>query len=238
MYCIAICENAVEDRAILYELLEKSFAQMNELYSVSRFTSGEDFLENMTPYQYDIVIFDIEMARINGIEAARRLREADKSVIIIFTTAHAGKVFGSFVAEPFQYLLKPLRYEQFFDTMQRAIKKIRTNNEKKFCINIGGTIYGIPVHQLLFLQSEGRNIEAVTAVKTYRFYGKLNVIEQETVLKRFIRCHQSFLVNPAHIQRIQNNVICLSNGTCIGISKGNVDKVKAAYMLYIVEETP
>ena len=88
------------------------------------------------------------------------------------------------------------------------------------------------------MQSSARNVEAVTSTQTYRFYAKLNTLEQEPALRHFIRCHQSFLVNPAHIRSIQNNQIILSNGDVISISKGNVDKVKTVYMRYIMEETP
>ena len=98
MYTIAICEDIDKDRGILHKSIDKYFKDRGMTYKLFEYWSGEEFLNYAKPYVYDIVIFDVEMGKINGIDTAKKFRELDKTVIIIFVTIQAEMVFSSFSA--------------------------------------------------------------------------------------------------------------------------------------------
>lgn len=233
MYHLALCEDSSEDRKRTHQYLKEYFSENPGQYVLEDFSSGEQFLSQVKPYQFQMVIFDVEMSGINGVETANRLRKQDRSVVIAFATAHPGYVFSSFQAEPIQYLLKPVKKDSFWEFMDRALERIQEKNTRSYTLSFNNVIYNIPVSDILYFESEKRTVCAVTMGERYPFYAKLNDVEKEDCLKNFIRCHQSFLVNPEYVSRISNDSILLLNGNRIIISRGKANVVKNSYMFYV-----
>lgn len=233
MYTIAICEDMDSDRKRLRKNLDIYFEERNMSYKLYNYWSGEEFLNYTQPYMYDIVIFDVEMGKINGIETAKRLRKIDKSVIIIFITVHANMVFSSFAAEPLNYLVKPLKYHQFRAIMDRATEKIEGVKNDFFVVSFNGIIYNIPMREIIYFESNKRLIKAVTVNGDYQFYGKLGDIERRLEEKGFIRCHQSFLVNSAFIQKVEKDNFYLVTEKTICISRPKSKMARKKFMSHI-----
>lgn len=198
------------------------------------FSNGSQFLNQTKAYQFQIVIFDIEMPGINGIEAASELRRRDHSVIIIFTTSHPGYVFSSFSVEPLDYLLKPIKETAFRDIILKSIERLRAEDEKKITVKFGTDLYSIPINKIMYFESDRRILKAVTSDdKEYPFYEKMNDLEKTPLLSDFIRCHQSFLVNPEYIHRMTPDSIELINGGSIIVSRSKIKYVRERYMMYV-----
>lgn len=235
MYTIAICEDRDDDRKRTRENLDRYFEECHGSYKLHSYWSGEEFIRHMQAYKYDLAIFDIEMLAINGIEAAKKLREIDKSVIIIFVSAHADMVFSSFSAEPLHFLVKPLEYLPFKAIMDRVTQKIEESKEECFVASFNGVISRIPIKEIVFFESLGRIVKTQTVNEAYRSYAKLGDIEKSFEKKGFIRCHQSFLVNPVFIQRLEKDQLHLMTGKTICISRARLKGVKEKFMAYIGE---
>ena len=233
MYRLVHIEDSKEDQICISQMLEQISADIEKTFSLTQYTSCESFFRETVPYSFDIAIFDIEMEGLNGIEAARQFREKDKSVIIIFVTSHAGKVFLSFSAEPFEYLVKPISYDHLKDTLERAINKIAAFQNKKFYFSFKGGVFSVPLERIVYFESIKRIIKIVTDTNTYYFYSKLDSIEKDFLFRDFIRCHQSFIVNPDYIRQIQKTDILLTTGDLLPISKGKQGKVKTQFMHYV-----
>lgn len=236
MYRIAICEDDDSDRKRLHRYFENLFETTPGTYQLTDFSGGSQFLNQTRAYQFHIVIFDIEMPGISGIEAANDLRRRDHSVIIIFTTSHPGYVFSSFSVEPLDYLLKPVKETAFREIILKSLDRIRAEDGKKFTVSFGNELYSIPIKKIMFFESNRRVLKAVTSdEKEYPFYGKMNDLEKTPVLSDFIRCHQSFLVNPEYISRLTPDSIRLINGCSIIVSRSKVKYVRERYMFYVGE---
>lgn len=235
MYRISLCEDNAKDRAWICTALEQIFAEQGEPYLLDEYVSGKVFCFSSKPYSYDIAIFDVEMEGMDGIEAAKRLREKDSSVKIIFTTAHKEAVFSSFYAEPLQYLLKPLKFSTFRDTILKAINRIQQNIGQMYSFSFDNTTYFVPLSEIMYFESNARTIEIVTVKKRYLFYGKLRDLETQPELAGFIRCYQSYLVNPEYIRNLASTVV-LRNGTELPISRGKAKTVKEQFMRYLSEK--
>ena len=233
MYRIALCENNEQDRMIISSYLEKRFFELASAYQLSEFESGESFLENMEPYRFDIAIFDVEMEKISGIRAARALRDMDKKVVIIFTSVHTESVFSSFYAEPLNYMVKPISYGEFRQVLDLGLQKIDQVGKASFTYTSANALFSVPVSRILYFESDKRVITVKMADGSDSFYGKLSEVEKTPVLSSFLRCYQSYLVNPDCIYRITNSTVVLKNGEELPISRGKAKLIKSLYMDYI-----
>ncbi len=229
MYRIALCEDNDDDRAATKAALARVMDGAGLSYSVADFWSGEEFVFHCKPYMFDIVLFDVKMRRVSGIEAAKQLRESDRSAEIIFLTTYSDYVFSSFEAEPIRYLIKPLEYERFHEAMEKAIQKVDEKSRHCYFISFGNTTYCIPVNDIKYFSSEGRIVDAHCASGEYSFYAKLDEVEQTELLSGFLRCHQSLLVNPDHIRRITTESITLFSGENLPVSRVRAKAIKDSF---------
>lgn len=229
MYRIAVCEDNDSDRAATKAALSRFMSEENLQYAVTDFWSGEEFVFHNKPYMFDIVLFDVKMRRISGIDAAKKLRETDRSVVIIFLTTYTDFVFSSFEAEPIRYLIKPLIYEDFSEAMEKAVEKADENCRSCYCMTFGGAAFRLPVKEIQYFSSEGRTVEAHCDSGQYSFYAKLDEVEADELLTDFLRCHQSILVNPDHIRRITKESVTLFSGEQLPVSRVRAKVIKDVF---------
>ncbi len=233
MYRLCICDDKAKCRDFVRLELASFFTSLGEEYSLDEYVSGDEFLFHLRPGYYDIVFFDVEMTGTNGIDAARRFRGIDKNVVIIFTSAHKESVFSGFLAEPLTFLTKPLRSAELHDALTRALQQVRHSRGKKFIYKADKTTNVLPVRDILYLESSARVVEIVTQTGRFPFYGRLSSAQEDPALGSFLRCHQSFLVNPDYIMKISGTEIVLSTGESIPIRRGSAHELREQFMAYL-----
>ncbi len=233
MYRIGVCDDKEKCRIFVRGELQAFFSRSGDEYTVDEYVSGDEFLFHLRPGYYDIVFFDVEMSGTNGIDAARRLRGIDKNVVIIFTSAHRESVFDGFLAEPLTFLTKPLLSHELQETLLRALQQVQRSRKKKFIYTVNKTTNVLPVRDILYLESSGRVVEIVSLNGRIRFYGRVDNAQNDAALEGFLRCHQSFLVNPDYIMEIRGTEILLTNGDTIPIRRGSVKELRQQFMAYL-----
>lgn len=233
MYRFALCEDNDSDRAAAKAALDRFMSEQNLQYTVSDFWSGEEFVFHSKPYMFDIVLFDVKMRRISGIDAAKQLRRTDKSVVIIFLTTYTDFVFSSFEAEPIRYLIKPLVYKDFRAALLKATEKADENNRACYCTTFGTDVFRIPTNEIRYFSSEGRTVVIHSNSGEYSFYSKLDDVETDEHLSGFLRCHKSILVNPDHIRIINKEMVTLFSGESLPISRARAKDIKDTFFRLI-----
>ena len=120
----------VEDEATVQELLKGYFTEFQktseETFSLSVFNNGEAFLDKFKPV-YDMVLMDIEMPGINGMETAERLRKIDKNVVLIFVTNLAQYALKGYEVDAIDFAVKPLSFEDFALKIKKGLRYIKHN---------------------------------------------------------------------------------------------------------------
>ena len=229
MYRIALCEDAPADRDRIDNYLRQIFDELKRSYTLQCFATAEDFFCAAGPHMFEMVIFDIEMGQMDGIKASKILRAGDKSVVIAFTSSHPEYVFSSFSAEPLNYLLKPVRYPDLYDLVSASVHRIDEARRTMFGFEMKGVLYGVPVKDICYFESNARVVRLVTDSGDYSFYGKLDDVAADPNLASFIRCHKSYLVNPLFVAEVTGTAVKIASGDLIPISRGNAKKVKAEF---------
>ena len=125
-YNLAIVEDDAEMLKMLKNVLNDYFVTKKEQYSLNSFTSAEDFLNSETEL-LDIIFMDIELPGINGMEAIKKLRETNPSVMAIFVTYLTQFAIEGYSVNAFDYILKPFIKDHVFNTLNRALNKLNKN---------------------------------------------------------------------------------------------------------------
>lgn len=221
MLQIGICDDQQQARLTLQWKLERLLDRREIQGHIYKFSSGEGLLGWMKkhPGELDLVFLDIEMQKINGMAAARKLREADSGLQIVFVTGYSDYVYDGYSVGALGYLLKPAREQQLGDILTRALAALyRSSNEVYVCRN-GDSFYRVPLTNILYFASDKRQIQCVTNECTYTFYGKLDEVELELTGGEFVRIHQRYLVRAGAVEHMRSSEVTLRGGLLLPISR-------------------
>lgn len=217
---IAIVED--EDLWIntLCEYLER-FMKNNSGYNFEKsiFRDGDEIVENYHG-DYDLIFMDIEMQFMNGMDAAGAIRLKDEAVEIIFVTNMAKYAIEGYKVKAMDYVLKPIQYNTFEESLKRALKTIRQKEEKFICINMKDGVEKISISHIKYVESCGHRLsfhlsEKVLETTVY------SMKEMEAVLtpEGFSRCNSGCLVNLKYVKGLKNGMVLIDDET-ISVSRG------------------
>lgn len=162
----------------------------------------------------DIIFLDIDMPKMTGIEFARRI---GNKALVIFTTGYPEYGAEAYRCNAIDYLLKPVKYEQFLEAIQKArleiFRRQRLPNHIFMKESMGGRLVKIAFNDVLYIQSMGNYTKVfLGADKFYLFHLSLRKLQKMLPLPFFTRIHQSYAVNIIHIESVDGNMIHLKGG--------------------------
>lgn len=209
MLRIGICDDSADARVALRAALERALERRrSEEAAFFEFSSGEGLLRWMENHagELDLVFLDIEMGGLDGMETARRLREADEGLGLVFITGYTDYVFDGYCVGALGYLMKPPKQDQLEGVLNRATEARLREADQVFLCRSGETLYRIPKKKILYFTSDRRQITCVCANRTYVFYGKLDEVERD-VGDGFVRVHQRYLVRTSAVDRMEGSQV-------------------------------
>ena len=200
--------------------------------------SGEQLLFSLSdePNSVDIIYLDILMARMNGIEVARKLREIGCLAEIIFLTSSSEYVFQGFDSNPFYYIVKDdMPAKKFRDIFLRAIASVRKRADRFISVTFGGNTTKLPLDRIQYFEVQNRLVTVHTTDTDLSYYSTLEEIEKQLEGKGFTRIHRSYLVNCYYIQRLSRTQVTLTQGTMLPVSTKYAAAVQQAFSDYLIE---
>ncbi|MEI7456071.1 MAG: LytTR family DNA-binding domain-containing protein [Nitrosomonadales bacterium] len=165
--------------------------------------NGQEALDKLIVEPADVVLLDIRMPRMDGIELAQHLQKLPQSPVVIFTTAYDTYAIKAFELHAIDYLLKPIRLGRLFDALSRAraavpvqlevLRDLLPEPRRHLAIHERGKIHLIGIEQVLFLRAELKYITVRTGDREYLIEESLSALEKEFI-SRFVRIHRNCLV--------------------------------------------
>lgn len=228
---IAIVEDEENYREVLCDYLNKFQKESGEQIHLSVFTDGDEIVENYSAV-YDVILMDIEMRFMNGMTAAKKIREADKGVVIIFITNMAQYAIQGYAVDALDYVLKPISYFAFSQTISRAIGRIKKREEHYINIISKNGVDKVPVSQIGWIESEGHRLIYYSSDRVYEStVNSMKELEKELSDYHFFRCNKGYLVNLAHVRAIRDGWAILLNGQVM-ISRAKRSEFQKALIEY------
>ncbi|MDZ4202938.1 MAG: LytTR family DNA-binding domain-containing protein [Gallionella sp.] len=171
--------------------------------------NGQEALDKLLETPADVVLMDIRMPQMDGIELAQHLQKLPKPPVIIFTTAYDAYAIKAFDLHAIDYLLKPIRLGRLFEALTRArdavpvrvevLRELLPEPRKQLSIHERGKIHLVPVEHVLFLRAELKYVTVRTVEHEYLLEESLTALEKEFAA-RFVRIHRNCLVAKAAIE--------------------------------------
>ncbi len=233
---IAICDDLKTDRQQALEMLDSVMKN----FSADEFCNANELLEKHAIMPYDLIITDILMPDISGIDMAAQLRKSDTRTPIVFMSTSEEFGVQSYRVLAFDYLLKPLDKDQFKACIKRLLSQ-REKRKRYIKITYLGTETNILLSNIQYLESNLRKvIFGLPEGREITVSGKLTDFEPSLLSHGFCRCHKSFLVNIEQIDRIEDDMFYLTGGKTVRISRAYKASARKAYFDYIfnAEELP
>ena len=201
---------------------------------IETYATGEELLASGK--RFDIVFLDIQMEGMNGIEAARSLREKNANLgvedtVLVFITGIRDYVFDAFDLYAFQYLLKPIDEGKFAEVLERAVREAAKKKERRVLF-IKSRNLTLDQSEILYIESRAKKVEIHTVRQTIEIYAAMDELEGQ-LGDGFYRCHRAYIVNMDCITEYDSESITLTNGDRVYLTKKKYGEFVKAYMWHL-----
>ncbi len=224
---ISICDDEGKLRAALRKVLETELLLLGIDFELREYASGEELLREIDGREPDILFLDIEMGRMNGMEAAKELRRLRKDTVLIFVTAYPDFVFQGYEVRAFHYILKPYEEEKIKKVLRLALLELGTLKEQYYLVEQKGGALKLPLSRVFYFKSDRKKVLAVMEDKTEEFYGSLGEMEGR-LPGFFVRCHNRYLVNLNYVTRVEGKS-CTCGDEELPVSRSSRQELMVAF---------
>lgn len=214
---IAIVENDDKDAGLLEEQLRRYEKETGAEYRVVRFSDAIAFLTGYSA-DYDIVFMDIEMPDLDGMAAAKKLREADPEVILVFVTNMAQYAVEGYEVSAMDFMVKPVRYDNLKLKLERAEKKLEGKGEDRFLVRGKNGPVVICVPDIRYVEVTDHMLTFYTNEGAIKVTGSLKEIEKRLEGRDFSRANSCYLVNLKYVTGASDGMVTVG-GDRLSISR-------------------
>lgn len=221
-----------DDEPVIRKQIQGLILQEDKEAEVKLFGSAEDVLKAPAA---DLIMLDIQLQSLNGIEAARELRKEGYDTPIIFISGMKDYVFDAFDVGAFWYLIKPIEEGQFQHVFERArneILKRAATEEEPLIFATREKNYVLKRSQIFYVENEGKKVMLHTDSGVIPIYASMMEME-EKLGAGFFRSHRGFLVNMDHIATYKNDEIEMSGGEKVFLARERYRDFVESYMNHL-----
>lgn len=218
---IGICD----DNKIMLRQLEGYLTQLqgeiDKKIMPAYYSSGEEVLSSL-PDDTDILVLDIAMGGINGIETAKRLRDKGLHIPIIFVTSMVEYALDGYAVHAFGFIPKPVTYGDFASVIKDALRSIGEKPDRKpktILVNTSDGVCAIDPEEILYVEVYQHETSFVFTGKRVNANLQLSSVEPLLEPHGFFRCHRAYMVSFSKIVFIEKDSLTMKNGDRIPLSK-------------------
>jgi len=226
---IGICDGDIAVRTLLSDFIKRYKEETGLTVTVLSYDSGEKLLRHY-PLEMDLIFLEIPFARISGIEIARKIREVDEYVGIIFLTTMLNHVLEAYDVRADNYLLKPLKYTRFLK--EAEVARARRGQNRFIIESNDDGVYKIYTKTIRYIETDGRNTK-IHAESDCISYKTMKTHVELLYEPYFVRCHTGFIVNLLFFEKLEKNELLLVTGEKIPVSRQRkrevVNRLKSLY---------
>lgn len=227
---IAICDDEAVQQQMLRKYLEEWTQTRGEVLETALFMSGESFLFVWEDDKaFDLLILDIEMGQVNGVELAAKIRSQDENIPILFVTGYDRYMAQGYEVAALHYLLKPLHKEKFFEVLDKVQK--RGKKEEKLLLQTDRGPVSMLLSKIWYVEARAHQCVLYTEEDEYTLYSGISeMAELLRNYREFVRCHRSYVVNVRHVMAAVKSELVLDDKRRLPVSRSSEKRVKQIFM--------
>ena len=225
---ILICD---DERRMLSLIAEKVSACLPES-DIRIFSSGAELLKCLQAETCDILLLDIDMPDITGLEIAGQLSLSEKRPLLIFVTSHDELVYDSFQYHPFAFVRKSCFDREIKPVLEDCVRELQ-HRERHFCFRWEGKRVCLLLSELFYFEAEGNYLHVFSKTGQYRFRSTIASVENTLAGCGFIRIHKGFLINQAAVRLFNAKEVELFDGTLLPLGKSYAKTAEAQFLRYL-----
>lgn len=238
---IACCDDEKQQLELYKTMFTNIEMRQDIIQNVEYFLSGNFMLERFQSEKnpFDLVYLDMDMDEKSGLDLAKEIRQNYHSdCLILFLTNYPKYMQNSFDVRAFQYMIKPVQFDEFEKKFNAARKYLEKDDKNRVVLKIDEDNVVFFTNEIYYIEKEKSSKQFLVYLedKCVVAKGVLSAIENQLLEQHFMRTHRSYLVNMKHIRRIQKNDLVLSNGNLVPISRRKEKELKQQFMRYAILE--
>lgn len=231
MINIAIVDDDVGYRSQINEFIQMFAKESGEEFGVSLFGSGMDFVTDYKPL-YDIAFLDIEMPLMDGMSTARRIRQVDGRICIVFVTRMAKYAIEGYEVNAVDFVVKPLKYFNFRDKLKKALRFVASHKENEVVIKCDGSYFRLPVSEIYYVEKDKNYLIYHTARGEIRERGSMEDAEKQLSASGFSLCNSGCIVNLRLIKQVTQTEVIV-NGEALPLSRRRIKEFKTDMLNFL-----
>ena len=213
MLRVAVVEDETEYRGLIQEMVGRYAKEYDLQIQTTAFPDGRELVQNY--HKFDILLMDID-----GMEAAQKIRELDKEVVIVFITNMAQYAIKGYEVDALDFILKPLNYYTFSMRFTRAVGRVKNREGKRICLNLPDGAKFLDSREIYYVEIQNRMLHYHTKAGVFTIRGALKDVQEELEDWHFAKCNQCYLVYLKYVSEIRKNIAVVS-GDELEISRRN-----------------
>lgn len=225
---IFICD----DERRMLSMIAKKVSECLPESDIRVFSSGSDLLQCLQTQVCDILLLDIDMPDITGLEIAGKLSLFEKRPLLLFVTSHDELVYDSFQYHPFTFLRKSSFDREMQAALEDCVWELQ-HRERHFCFRWEGKRVFLLLSELFYFEAEGNYLKVFSKTGQYRFRSTITSVENTLAGCGFIRIHKGFLINQAAVRLFNAKEVELFDGTTLPIGKSYAKSAEEQFLRYL-----
>jgi len=232
---VIICDDLAEERSLLRRYVQAYGNEKGYQLRMGEAACGDELLNRWQPEHWDLVLLDIYMPGLSGVETARRLRAMDASCEIAFVTTSEVHGLVGYDLGILDYLVKPVDRETIFDMLDWCIHK-QWERLRTLRVRSEWEEMEVRLQDICYIEIQRHTACISLREKTICTRRGMAELEEEIDSPSFLRCHRGFLVNLAHVVSIQKNDFLMDNGQRVPISTAKAQQCRQKLMEWVLEQ--
>ena len=229
---VAICDDENMQLSETKASLESAYKSLDLV--VDTYHSGAALLDAVAVIHYDLIILDIEMPGLNGIDTAKKLRKLEEGTAIVFLTSHVEYALEGYEVNALRYLTKPANTKKLSEIITYLLEQKK--KDKRILLRNNEEVEMVCVAEIYYMEAQDQMIRIVTDKGEYRNRYNLGDYEAQLGAQGFFRIHRGYLINLGHVLRLTGREIVMEDGTLLPVSRTKEAALKNALLHYVRNE--
>ncbi|MDF2586414.1 MAG: response regulator of the LytR/AlgR family [Anaerocolumna sp.] len=232
---IAVCDDNIDELSRISSLLQDYCQECDTSVTYEAFHSATELLETMRVRRFDLLLLDILMPGVTGMDAAKEIRCSDSDIPIIFLTSSREFAVESYRVGAKDYILKPARKDEIFPSIHKQLARF-TQEDAYLTLKTGSGIVKLPFSQIVYVEVINRKVQFILANGEMReAYGYLTDYERYLLSDpHFYKPHRSYIVNLSQVTELNKDGFTTMLGKTVPVARDAFSIAKATYMKYLL----